>query len=71
MSLNKIGKAFSYREDSSVKPRSSSRTLQNKTPLTKGTEDSSSNSKSTLNLNLFFFIIMNDIVNLTNVKVAN
>lgn len=48
-----------YLGDSAVKlPPSSSRILQNRTPLTKGTEESSSSSKSTLNLNFFFFIIM-------------
>lgn len=50
-----------HREDSSENPPSSSLTLQNRTPLTKGTEESSSNSKSTLNLNFFFFIIIKSI----------
>lgn len=52
----------SYRDDSSAKPPWRSLTLQNKTPLTKGTDDNSSKSKSTLNLNLFFFIRMNDMM---------
>lgn len=48
-----------YLGDSAVKlPPSSSRILQKRTPLTKGTEESSSSPKSTLNLNFFFFIIM-------------
>lgn len=55
-------KKNSYRDDSSAKPPSSSLTLQNKTPLTKGTDESSSKSKSTLNLNLFFFMRMNDMM---------
>lgn len=50
-----------HREDSSENPPSSSLTLQNRTPLTKGTEESSSSSKSTLNLNFFFFIIIRSI----------
>lgn len=50
-----------HREDSSENPPSSSLTLQNRTPLTKGTEESSSSSKSTLNLNFFFFIIIKSI----------
>lgn len=43
-----------YREDSWTKDPCTRRTLQNKTPLTNGTDDSSSKSKSTLNSNLFF-----------------
>lgn len=57
-----INSTKSYRDDSSAKPPSSSLTLQNKTPFTKGTDDSSSKSKFTLNLNLFFFIRMNDMM---------
>lgn len=57
-----INSAASYRDDTAAKPPSRSRTLQNNTPLTKGTDDSSSRSKSTLNLNLFFFVRMNDMV---------
>lgn len=53
------GPGDTYREDSPLKlPPSSSRTLQNRMPLTKGTEESSSSSSSTRNLNFFFFIIM-------------
>lgn len=52
----------SYRDDSSAKPPSSSRTLQKRTPFTNGTDDSSSKSKSTRNLNLFFLLRMKDML---------
>lgn len=52
----------SYRDDSSAKPPSSSRTLQNRTPFTNGTDESSSKSKSTRNLNLFFLLRMKDML---------
>lgn len=52
--------ATSHRDDSSAKPPSRSRTLQKRTPLTKGTDDSSSKSKSTLNLKRFFLLRRND-----------
>lgn len=45
-------------------------TLQNKTPFTKGTDDNSSKSKLTLNLNLFFFMRMNDMIRVSRTGVT-
>lgn len=57
-----INISSSYRDDSWAKPPSSSRTLQNRTPFTNGTDDRSSKSKSTRNLNLFFLLRMKDMM---------